>query len=176
MGAIAKMLGECNGSRGKKAAEVKRCHGKNVMTPIQGGPWQPWKESFHVHWVFHNDAPSWWVMTHHDDSLWWSIMIHHDAASRDSPWLIMTNHWFVMMNHDDESWWFMNHHAWIMMRLMNHHCEAPWGPEGIPFRVVMALFAMGALTFSQATFCHGCFFYGSHYIQVRTFKMGWCNS
>ncbi len=58
--------------------------------------------------------------------------------------------------------------------MMTHHYEAPFGPERIPFRVVVALFAMDAMTCFQsaflpwAPFCHA-----THGIfQAETLNMG----
>jgi len=40
--------------------------------------------------------------------------------------------------------------------MMIQHSEAPCGPEKDSFQGVMGLFAMGAMTFFQSPFCHGC--------------------
>ena len=84
------------------------------------------------------DESSWFsliVLIHRDSvwSFWSSVMNHHDA----SRWCIMIFH------HDDSSWWTM----------MIDRYVAPCGPERIPFRVYMALFAMGTITFLPRRLC-----------------------
>ena len=59
--------------------------------------------------------------------------------------------------------------------MMIHHYEAPRGPERVPFRVVMALFAMGVMTLFQAlVFCRGGLFARAPmaFFQDETHKMG----
>ena len=57
---------------------------------------------------------------------------------------------------------------------MIHDYEAPCGLERIPFGSVMALFAMGTMTFSKAPFCHGRLFAMAPmaFVQAETLKMG----
>ena len=106
-------------------AALGKCHdthAKRAMTTVKG--------CFIMR--NHHDDSSWGVMTHPDDSSWmnqhceswWSIMmIHRDEWS-----------WFIMMNHDDSSL---------------RSTVRPWRDS---FRGVMALFAIGAMTFFQGVF------------------------
>ena len=53
-----------------------------------------------------------------------------------------------------------------------HHCEAPCGPERIPFRVVMVLFAVGAMTFVLRRHGHLIAMARMAFFQAEAFEIG----